>query len=116
MEDFEYRIYEDVYNSMVNGNKTIEIRLYNEKSSKIKIGDIGKFVVLDNDSKYLFVKVTNLYRFKNVDELWGVKERVLTSKFNSIKELKKGLYEIFGKEKVVNSEFVGIKFKIISKD
>ena len=46
--EFEYRIYEEVYNDMLSGKKTIEFRLLNEKSRNIQIGDNIKFIVSDN--------------------------------------------------------------------
>ena len=45
--EFEYRIYEEVYNDMLSGKKAIEFRLLNEKSRNIQIGDKIKFIVAD---------------------------------------------------------------------
>ena len=36
---YEYKIYKSVYDEIINGTKTIEIRLLNDKSDKIKSGD-----------------------------------------------------------------------------
>ena len=46
MNNFEYRVYEEVLNDMINGTKKVEIRLYNEKSSKIKINDINLNIII----------------------------------------------------------------------
>ena len=109
---FNYRIYQNVYDAMVSGKKNIEVRLLNEKSSQIKNGDEIKFSVVDSD-KYLLVEVTNKYIFKDVEELWKNREMVLSSAINYTKdEVENKLYEIFGKEKVLNSKLVGIEFKI----
>lgn len=43
----EYKIYKEVYDEILSGRKTIEFRLLNDKSDKIKIGDIINFSVLD---------------------------------------------------------------------
>lgn len=110
---YEYRIYQNVYDEMISGRKNIEIRLLNEKTEKIKIGDIIKFKVLNND-KYLTAEVTNKYIYGvSIDELWKNKGIVLNSAINYTKdEIINILYEIFGKEKVLNSKIVGIEFKI----
>ena len=109
---FNYRIYQNVYDAMISGKKNIEIRLLNEKSEKIKNGDEIKFSVLDSE-KYLLVEVTNKYIFEDVEELWKHKDIVLSSAINYTKnEVKNALYEIFGKENVLNSKLVGIEFKI----
>ncbi len=113
MENFNYRIYNDVYDAMVKGDKTIEIRLYNEKSKQIKIGDIIKFNILDSN-KYLLVKVTNLYKFKNIDELWPYKNKILTTFKNlSKEEFVTKLNDIFGTDEVKSHELIGIEFNII---
>jgi len=57
MDEFNYRITEQVYEWIKGGSKNIEIRLYNEKSSKIKINDIINFKVLDNEENNIKVKV-----------------------------------------------------------
>jgi ASC-1-like (ASCH) protein len=109
---FEYRIYQNVYDEMISGRKNIEIRLLNDKSEKIKINDIIKFQVLNSD-KYLLVTVNNKYIFNNIDDLWSNRDTVLKSSMNLAKEeFTDAMYEIFGKDNVLNSKLVGIEFKL----
>ena len=54
---YSYRIYDEVYNDILSGKKNVEFRLLNKRSSSIKIGDKIKFVVIDNENKYLITKV-----------------------------------------------------------
>lgn len=111
----EYRIYPSVYDEMILGNKNVEIRLLNEKSEKIKIGDKIKFQVVDSDL-YLIVEVTNKYIYLDVDELYENKDIVLNCVMNYTKEESvNALSQIFGKDKVLNSKLVGIEFKILNK-
>ncbi len=110
----EYRIYESVYENIISGKKNIEVRLQNDKSNKIKIGDKIKFQVLDKEI-YLQVEVTNEYIYDDFEEFWKDKDIVLSSAKNYTKEeCKNKLYEIFGKERVNNSKLVAIEFKIIN--
>lgn len=112
MKSFEYKIYDDVYNDMVSGKKTIEIRLLNEKSNSIKIDDEIKFVVLDNEEKYVLVEVLNKYIYNDVDDLCKHKE-VLGNILDYNKEdFINAFCNIFGKEKALNSKIVAIEFKI----
>lgn len=112
MNSFEYKIYDDVYNDMVSGKKTIEIRLLNEKSDSIKLGDEIKFIVLDNEKKYVLVEVLNKYIYNDIEDLWNHKE-VLDNILNYTKEnFINAFCNIFGKEKVLNSKIVGIEFKL----
>ncbi len=112
MNSFEYKIYNEVYDEMVSGKKTIEFRLLNEKSKSIKNGDEIKFIVLDNETKYLLVEVIDKYIYNDLEELWSHKE-VLNNTINYSKEdFIKAFYNIFGQELVKNSKIVGIKFRI----
>lgn len=109
---FNYKIYQNVYDAMISGRKNIEVRLLNEKSAKIKNGDEIIFSVPDSE-KRLSVQVTNKYVFENVEELWKHRNIVLKSAIDYTKdEVENQLYEIFGKENVLNSKLVGIEFKI----
>lgn len=112
MNKFEYRIYDSVYEDMVNGKKTIEFRLLNEKSNKIKKGDEIRFEVVDDRNKSILVEVLDKYFYDNIDDLYNHKEHLSTIRNYTKEELKDAFYNIFGKEKVDISKIVGIKFKI----
>ena len=112
MNEFSYRITEQVYQWIKNGTKNIEIRLYNEKSSKIKINDIINFKVLDNEEKTIKVKVIGLLIYKDIESL------LKDVKLNKIANVDKNtlidmLYSIFGEEKVKSHNIIGIKFEVI---
>ena len=113
----EYRIYKNVYDEILSGKKTIEFRILNEKSDKIKPGDKIKFKVLDNDNLFILAKVIEKFVFDNIDELWSHKE-ILSNNVSYIilvneEEFINAFYDIFGRENVINSKIVGIKFTII---
>ena len=114
MKQFEYRIYENVYQDMIRGKKKIEFRLLNEKTESIKVGDKINFKVLDNEDKQLLVEVIDKHIYENLEELWNHKD-VLDNTLNYTKEeFINAFYNIFGKDKVDNSKIVGIEFKIIN--
>lgn len=112
MNEFSYRITEQVYDWIKNGTKNIEIRLYNEKSSKIKINDIINFKVLDDDEKIIKVKVIGLLIYKDIESL------LKDVNINKIADVDKitlidMLYNIFSEEKVKTHNIIGIKFEIV---
>ena len=116
MFDFEYHVYDEVLEAMENKIKKIEIRLYNEKSSKIKIGDIIKFKCVDNENKYLLVKVTNLIIYEDVNDLIrNYDSKMYTTKYNK-ENIVNGLYSIFGKEEVDNHKIIGIEFELLNSN
>lgn len=53
------------------GEKTIELRLYDEKRRKVRIGDTIIFVNTENASDTLVTKVTALYIFDSFEELYS---------------------------------------------
>lgn len=52
-----------------NGQKTIELRLYDEKRRKIKSGDIIKFTNIETGS-YIVCQVSKLHLFPSFAELY----------------------------------------------
>lgn len=115
MNEFNYKITEQVYNWIISGTKRVEVRLYNDKARQIKVDDIINFTVLDNNMKSIRVKVTNLYIHKNIHSL--LKEVDIKSiadvAENTLEEM---LYEIFGEEEVKNHNIIGIKFEVIEEN
>ena len=111
---YEYRIYEEVYNDMLSGKKTIEYRLLNEKSKKINIGDEIKFIVVNNEDKYILTKVIDKFVYDNLEELWSsskTQNNILDCNKETFKET---FYKIFTKEKVDKSKIVGFKIMVTS--
>lgn len=109
----EYKIYQEVYDSIIRGIKKVEIRLLNDKSSKIKIGDEIRFNVLEDEEKFLLVKVTKLYYFDNLDDLWNKKDFVVLDENTTKEEFTTLMYNIFGEEKVKTHKIIGIEFSLI---
>ena len=98
MADFEYRVYDEVLTAMIKKTKKIEIRLYNDKSSKIQVGNTIKFKVVDNEEKFIIVKVTNLIIYSDVNDLLDRYDfKMATEKYNR-ENIIDGLNQIFGKD------------------
>lgn len=110
MKKLDYRVTEDVYDMVINGTKRIEIRLSNEKSNSIEIGDEIRFYVL-NTEKYFDVIVKNIYKYKNADDLCTKANFDLIMHKEADKELLKSkLYNIYSKEDVEKNGLLGIEF------
>lgn len=71
MNYFEYKVLNEVYEDIISRKKENEIRLLNEKSSSIKIGDIIRFKILNNEDVYVDTKVIGLKIYNNVEEVWN---------------------------------------------
>lgn len=53
-----------------HGDKTIELRLYDEKRQKINVGDTIVFTNIENPEFQLTAEVLNIHRFNSFDELY----------------------------------------------
>ncbi len=56
--------------SIREGNKTIELRLYDEKRQKIAVGDMIKFTNMQDPTDVLYVVVEDLFIFDSFSELY----------------------------------------------
>ena len=63
-------LWNDSFKAIKDGWKTIEMRLNDEKRSKIKIGDEIEFTNVKTN-ELLICKVTNLFKYKNFEELYN---------------------------------------------
>ena len=54
-----------------NGHKTIELRLWDEKRSQIRVGDTLVFIHTEDDSKALTATVLALHRFPDFAALYA---------------------------------------------
>lgn len=107
----EYKVLKEVYDDMISRKKDTEIRLLNEKSSSIKIGDFIRFKVLDNEDIYVDTEVMELKIYNTVEEVWDERKNLLST-INTLEEFKNVIYSIYTKEKVDNSKLIGIKFRL----
>lgn len=110
--EFKYRIYKEVYNDMLSGKKNIEFRLLNEKSESIKVGDMIKFIIIDDENKYLVTKVIDKFIYDDLDSLCDSDEYLNNNLDCSKEEFVSLFNKIFGEENVRNSKIVGFKIEI----
>ena len=99
------------------GNKTIELRLYDEKRKMISVGDTITFTNTDNPNDVISVTVTDLFVFDSFDELYKslpllkcgyTKEDIDTASPNDMEQY-------YSKEKQQQYGVVGIKICIQKK-
>ena len=56
------------FEKIKSGSKTIELRLYDEKRQKVKIGDFIEFTCLDDATQKIQTKVTALHRYSSFSD------------------------------------------------
>lgn len=112
---YDMKLQKEYYNYIKNGTKRIEIRLYDEKRQKLKLGDIIIFHLLDNENEYIEVKVIGLLRYKDIETLINNHDMSLLTKENMPKiELINIFNNIYSKEEQTKYGVLGILFEIIN--
>lgn len=64
------KLWHEPYAMVESGQKTIELRLYDEKRMRIKIGDVIRFEDTEDNTEVLFAQVEKLHVFRNFAELY----------------------------------------------
>ena len=100
------------FRKIENETKTIELRLYDEKRRKIKVGDIIEF---ENrlDNRKIYCKVLKLYIFKNFLELY---KNLDNNKFGYDEDdliSYKDMEEFYSNEDQEKYGVVGIELKLL---
>lgn len=68
----QMKLKQSPFEKIKNGSKTIELRLYDEKRQKVKIGDFIEFTCLDDAKQKIQTRVTALHQFNSFAELYAV--------------------------------------------
>lgn len=59
------------FRKIQKGSKTIELRLYDEKRQKVKVGDQIEFTNLEDRTQKLLTRVVALHRFDSFEEMFS---------------------------------------------
>ena len=110
----ELKLQPEYYNFILNGTKRIEIRLYDEKRQKIKVGDTIKFLKEPELKESFEVKVVELLRYNSFEDLFKDYDiSVLADKSMTKEELLKDLETFYTKEKQQEYGVLGIRIELI---
>ena len=101
----------DPFNRIKEGKKVIEIRLYDEKRSLIKLGDIIEFTNRDTDEVIKTI-VEGIYKFKNFDELFKNFTKEELGYLENEEANPMDMLKYYSKEEQEQYGVVGIKIKL----
>lgn len=68
---YEMKLRNEPFLKMASGEKTVELRLFDEKRRKLNIGDKIIFTNTSDDSEKLAVCIKALYRYGTFEELFA---------------------------------------------
>ena len=105
------KVQEKYFNLLKSGRKTIELRLFDEKRQKIKIGDIIEFSNASNAKDTFFAQVIDLYKAPDFKSLCS-KISIQQAGFSSQDELLKTLEEFYPPQRQKEFGVIGIEIQI----
>lgn len=95
-----------------NESKTIEMRVNDEKRSKIKIGDIIEFNN-NNTDKIIRTEVIELHKFRNFDELYNFFDKIKIGYSEEETANPNDMSQYYPREDIEKYGVVGIEIKKI---
>lgn len=109
----EIHLDSDIFDIVKNNSKDVEIRLYDEKRKKLKVGDTLIFLKRPNDLEELKATITNLVHFNNFSEVvdYYPMKRIYLDNYDK-EEFIKLLGRFYSDEEVKEFEVVAIEFKL----
>ena len=108
----EMKLNNDPFLKMKDGTKKIEMRLYDEKRKKIKIGDYIEFTNRENNEK-LLTQVLNLYVEKSFEELYSMFKQELLGYNPWEVAIYTDMEQFYSKKDIEKYGVVGIEIKLV---
>ena len=106
---YRMKLQNEPFNQIKLGTKEIEIRLNDDKRKMFKINDYIEFTNITT-LEIMFVKITNLYHFKNFEDLFYYFDNS-TLGCGSYEEM----YKYYSKEEEKKYGVLGIEIKVLPK-
>ncbi len=83
-------------NAITSGKKRVEVRLYEEKRRKIKVGDLIEFIKVPEQDETIRVEVTGLRTYKTFEAMY---KDIPFEEFDcegwTMEEMVRGTYDIY---------------------
>ena len=114
-ETFELRLNKKPFESIKNGEKTVEMRLYDEKRQKINIGDYIVFKLRDNEEEQIKTVVQDVDVFLNFEQLYNAYDKTALGYKENEDASYKDMEEYYSKEEQAKYGVVAITVEIVKE-
>lgn len=105
------------FRSIKSGKKTVEVRLNDEKSRKIQIGDTIEFELLPDRTKRINVLVEELMVFKTFEEMYSsIPFKEFDCDHWTLIEMIDATYKIYSSQQETMWGTLGIRIKLIEDE
>ena len=103
------------FQKIKSGQKTVELRLFDNKRRQLDIGDDIIFTNLSNADERLAVRVKALYRYASFEELFNEisPEKCWNRKGETAKEAAVGMLKYYSDNQIRSYGVLGIKIELV---
>ena len=111
MNATEMRLADEPFEKIKSGEKTVEIRLYDEK--RINVGDKIIFYRLNDNTDFISATVIDLHHYKSFKELFSSELFSMTGcGLMSVDEATQSMYKYYTQEQEKTFGVLGIEIKL----
>lgn len=112
----EMGLNEKPFNNMKSGAKKIELRLYDEKRAKLKLGDTIRFLKTPDKIESLDVKITGLLRYNSFEDLFKDIDYNISGPADSLSQKMESIRKIYTLEEEQEKGILAIHVEVIKKE
>jgi ASC-1-like (ASCH) protein len=110
---YQLKVHEEPFERMQKGERVLEIRLFDEKRQRLKLGDWIEFADANDMKKTIRAEIIGLIRYKTFGDIVDDMPAALLGYEESEKGyLKSSMYEIFTKEEEAANGVLGIRIRL----
>jgi ASC-1-like (ASCH) protein len=114
---YQMKLQEEPFERMQRGEKLLEMRIYDDKRQRLKLGDHIEFADASDMSKTIRTEIVGLLRYRNFSDLIDdVPAEILGFEESEKDYLKASIFELFTKEEEEASGVVGIRIRLLGKE
>lgn len=114
-ESIFMKLYDEPFNLIKDGKKTIEVRCNDEKRQKLKVGDKIIFTRYENPADRIRAEIVELRAFNTFRELYSAYPlETFGYNYKTVDDMVKDAYDIYSKEKEEKYGVLAISIKTTS--
>lgn len=107
----EMRLYQEPFDKIKSGNKSVEMRLNDKKRRLLNVGDI---IIFTNTitGETIETEIIALHKFENFEQLYNAFDKELLGYSKAEKAIYEDMLEYYSKENIEKYGTLGIEIKL----
>jgi ASC-1-like (ASCH) protein len=110
------RLNKEPFRRIMEGEQTIEVRLFDEKRQKLQVGDDIEFSMMDSPEERFTVKIVGLFRFPSFRDLYSSLDPRMLGHPEGIglEEQLSRIRKYYSEDEEIKYGVLGIQIRVIS--